>query len=154
MRRIIFRNIGVLLLKLVKLNNTPKEIALGVGIGVFIGIIPLYGFKSLLVLIFSLFIPRTNKLAIIAGTNINILPITPFITLIGYNIGRAIFYPTYPPLNWEILKKINLYRLDDFFYPLFLGSIILGIICGVIFYFITLVFIVKLRNRGKMKYSG
>ncbi|MCM8756762.1 MAG: hypothetical protein NC817_01845 [Candidatus Omnitrophica bacterium] len=53
-----------------------------------------------------------------------------------------------------MLKIINIYRLDDFFYHLFLGSIILRIICRVIFYVIMLVFIIKLKNREDMKYCA
>ncbi|MDD5060180.1 MAG: DUF2062 domain-containing protein, partial [Candidatus Omnitrophica bacterium] len=71
------------ILKLLKFNNTPQEIALGVGIGAFIAIMPVYGLHTVLVIIAALLIPRVNKIALLIGTNVSLPPTVPFITWIG-----------------------------------------------------------------------
>ncbi len=50
-------------LSLLKMNNTPEEIALGVSLGVFIGVTPLYGFHTLMVILFALAVKKANKIA-------------------------------------------------------------------------------------------
>jgi uncharacterized protein (TIGR03546 family) len=133
--------------KLAALNNTPPEIAWGAAIGVFIGITPLYGFHTILVLICAILVPRTNKIAILAGSNIS-LPVTaPFISWLGYQIGRMILGESYPNIYWYTLKHFSYRGMADLLYPLFLGSFILGIAGALASYFIILFFVTKMRAR-------
>ena len=136
------------ILALLRLNNTPPEIALGVAIGVFIAITPLYGFHTLMAVIAMLLIPRVNKIAILVGTNISIPPTTPLITWAGYEIGRFLLKKPYPPLTLSYFKNFSLKTFGDFYYPLFVGSIVLGIICGVIFYFITFIVVTRVKQKN------
>lgn len=135
-----------LLRSLLKLNNTPPEIALGVSVGVIIAVLPLYGFHTLLCVIFALLIPRANKIAILIGTNVSLPPTVPFITWAGYNLGRLILGKQYPPLNLSSFQGITFKKMLDFYYPLFIGSLILGVLLAVMFYFLTLWFIKKRRK--------
>jgi len=135
------------ILKLIKLNSTPGGIALGVSIGVFIAIIPLYGFHTLMVIIAALLIPRVNKVAILLGTNISLPPTVPFITWAGYEIGRFLLTKDYPPLRLSYFIHISLKVLKDLYFPLFIGSVVLGIICVLFFYFITLIIVKKIYRK-------
>jgi uncharacterized protein (TIGR03546 family) len=135
--------------RLVKLNSTPEGIALGVAVGVFIAITPFYGLHTLMVVLAILLIPRTNKVAILVGTSISIPPTTPLITWAGYSIGRAILGEQYPALGLSMLKDFTYRDIPRLFYPLLLGSIILGIICAIIFYFTVLFLIKNIRNRRR-----
>ena len=139
--------------RLIRLNNTPQGIALGVSVGAFIAITPLYGLRTIMVLLAAMFIPRTNKIAILAGTSISIPPTTPLITWTGYSIGRAILDNDYPALAWSMLKELTYRDILRLYYPLFIGSIILGIICAIIFYFIVLFLVKKMikRNKSRLK---
>lgn len=137
------------LVKLLRLNNTPPEIALGTAIGVFIAITPLYGFHTLMVIIAALLVRRANKIAILIGTNISLPPTLPFITWTAYDIGRFIIRNNYPPLSWDVFKKVTWERVRGLYFPLFIGSLILGAICGVIFYFLTYFVVKKLKDRKK-----
>jgi uncharacterized protein (TIGR03546 family) len=137
-----------LLSSLLKLNNTPPEIALGVSIGVAIAVMPLYGFHTLLCVIFALLIPRANKIAILIGTNISLPPTVPFISWAGYSIGRLILGKEYPAVSLSDLKGITLKKMLDLYYPLFIGSLILGLFLAVIFYFLTL-WVVKKWKKPK-----
>jgi len=141
---------------LLTLNSTPHGIALGVSLGVFIAITPTYGLHTLLVVVAAFLVPRANKVAILLGTNISLPPTLPFITWGGYEIGRFILRGDYPVMDgvyfrhlshlsvWGILKAIK-----DLYVPLFVGSVVLGIICGVIFYIITLFVVRAIKNRKK-----
>ena len=152
--------------KLIKLNNTPEGIALGVAIGVFIAILPLYGLHTLMVIVAAILLRRVNKIAILIGTNISLPHTVTFITWGGYELGRLVLGKKYPALSLGYFKDIffnnfslqrigNLYhQIRGFYYPLFIGSVILGVTCAVFFYFIVLFFMKKIRKNKKDAFSG
>ncbi len=135
-------------LALLKMNTSPGEIALGIAIGCFIAILPLYGFHTLLVVIFALLIPHANKIAILVGTNVSLPPTLPFITWGGYGIGRFLLGDKYPAMSWEMFKGISRRSIFDFYYPLFVGSVVLGLGCALLLYLITYFFF-KWKRRDK-----
>jgi len=141
-----------LAVRLLRLNNSPHEIALGVAIGVFIGILPVYGLHTILVVIAAILVRPANKIAIFLGTSISLPPTVPPITWAGYEIGRFIFKGRFEPLSWSVFKNITFQKICSFYQPLFLGSVVLGIICAVIFYFI--VFFVARRLMTRRKHAG
>jgi len=138
------------IIALLKLNNTPHEIALGVAIGVFIAITPLYGLHTIMVVTAAFLIRRVNKLAILLGTNVSTTPTFPFITWAGYNLGRFILGNSYPLLHWPTFKHFNYKQILQLYFPLFIGSVILGLMLAVFFYFVTLWFIIA-RRKSKLK---
>ncbi|MDD5020203.1 MAG: DUF2062 domain-containing protein [Candidatus Omnitrophica bacterium] len=118
-----------------KAHHAPHEIALGVAIGAFIAILPLYGLHTALCVIAAILIPRANKLAILLGTNISLPPTIATITWTSYDIGRFLLArENYPPLSWDYIRNFNLSRFSEFYYPLFIGSVVLGLLCAVFFY--------------------
>jgi len=131
---------------LVKINNTPENIALGVAIGIFIGVTPLYGFHTVIVIIMAMLIPRTNKIAILIGSNISIPPTAPFISWGGYWIGRFILGNQYPAIEWTYLKHFRYSNIREILLPLFLGSFILGLILAVCSYFVILILVKKFKK--------
>ncbi len=125
------------LVKLLRLNNTPHEIALGTAIGVFIAILPVYGLHTVLVIIAAVLVRSANKIAILVGTNISLPPTVATITWTSYDIGRFVLTScNYPPLTWADFKSISFEKIKRYYPPLFLGGVILGISCAVIFYFL------------------
>ena len=125
-------------MRVLKEHQAPREIALGVAIGVFIAMLPLYGLHTVLCVLAALLIPKANKLSILLGTNVSLPPTVPIITWTAYDIGRFILaYKHYPPLSWEYMKNFKIAKISEFYYPLFMGSVVLGLLCAVIFYFIT-----------------
>ena len=113
---------------------------MGVAIGVFICILPIYGLHTVAVIIMAILVRRANKLAMFLGTSFSIPPTLPFITWTAYDIGRFILSEKhYPPLSWEYFKSLRLEDIGKFYYPLFVGSVILGIICAIVFYIITFI---------------
>lgn len=137
-----------IILRLLSLNNTPYEIALGSAIGVFIGILPLYGLHTVLVILAAVLIRPANKIAILVGTNISLPPTVPFITWAGYEIGRIILKNGFSPLQWSDFKNITLQKVIKHYPPLLLGSLILGIICAAIAYLLVFSLMSHLRKKG------
>ena len=135
--------------RLLRLNNTPSEIALGVSIGVFIGVLPVYGLHTLLVVAAAMLVRPANKIAILLGTNISLPPTVPAITWAGYELGRLVFPGDFEPLSWSFFKNITLEKISHYYPPLFIGSIILGVICASIFYLLTFLIVKKFISRRK-----
>jgi len=136
-----------ILVKLLRLNSSPNEIALGTAVGVFIAILPLYGLHTILVIIAAIIIRPANKIAMFLGTSISLPPTVPFITWAGYEIGRVLLRNRYEPLGWADFKTINLKNIASHYLPLFLGSLVLGLICATIFYF--LIYLIVKNFKGK-----
>lgn len=126
-----FKRIAV---RLLRMHNSPREIALGVAIGVFIGILPVYGLHTVLVIIAAILVRSANKIAMFLGTSISLPPTIPPITWAGYEIGRHILNKDFEPLSWSVFKNITFQKICYYYQPLFLGSVILGVICAAIFY--------------------
>ena len=130
-------------------NRSPGQVALGVGIGVFICTLPVYGLHTLLLVAFAFMVPRANKLAMFIGTNFS-LPVTlPFITWCGYEIGRYVLPRDYPPLSWDYFRHFDFKLIGDFYGPLFVGSVILGVICGCFFFVVTYIGMKVFLSRKK-----
>ena len=56
----------------------------------------------------------------------------------------------FEPLNWSVFKSMTFEKICTYYPPLFLGSVILGIVCAVIFYFLAF-FITKKLNLKKKR---
>ena len=143
-----FREIIVAFFRLLKAHHEPQEIALGVAIGSFIAVLPLYGLHTILCVVAAVLVRKANKLAILLGTNVSLPPTVATITWTAYDIGRFLLAEKhYPPLSWEYIKNFKIARVSEFYYPLFVGSLVLGLLCAVFFYFLTLIIARYLRNR-------
>jgi hypothetical protein len=129
-------------------NNRPEQIALGVAIGVFIGITPTYGFHIWIALLTALSIPKINKVAVLLGTQISTPLTAPFICWINYRIGRLIVQDTYPQLSLSVLKDFNYERFLDIFIPLLAGSLVFGSICFMVSYHITKKIAYRIKAKG------
>jgi len=144
---VIRKKIKEALVHFIKEHSTPCEIAFGVAIGAFIAILPLYGLHTVLVIIALFLIPSANKIAILLGTNVSLPPTIPFITWAGYEIGRFILRKDYPDLNKAYFKHLNLEAIKTIYYPLFIGSVVLGLICAVILYVITWLIVKRIKEK-------
>jgi len=146
------KEIIAVLVRAFKEHHDPHGIALGIAVGSFIGILPLYGLHTALCVIALFLIPRANKLAIILGTNISIPPTVATITWTAYDIGRTLLVNKhYPPLSWEYLKNFRISKISEFYYPLFVGSIVLALLVAVVLYLVTWAIAGRLRNRHALK---
>jgi uncharacterized protein (DUF2062 family) len=142
--------------KLCTINDSPHKIALGAGVGVFLGIIP--GTGPLAALCVALFVP-VNRAALLAGVVLTNTWLTLATFLLSIKVGSAIM-----KLNWQEVLKEWLLFLRDFqvadllktswlkiILPLALGFLLVGLAAGGLVYLVTLTFLrlraVRLRRR-------
>lgn len=136
-----------ILVQLIRQHNSPQEVALGAGIGAFISVLPVYGLHTVLVILAAIIVRPANKIAIFLGTNLSLPPTIPFITWAGYEIGRFILKGNLPPLTWEFFKHLTFQKIIGFYQPLFLGSLVLGVICAIVVYGLTFLVVKKVKER-------
>ena len=147
-----FKEIIAALAKVLKEHHDPHGVALGVAIGSFIGILPVYGLHTILCVIALFLIPRANKLAILLGTNVSLPPTVLTITWTAYDIGRKLLVNKhYPPLSWEYLRDFKISKAGVFYYPLFIGSVVLGLLVAVVLYLITRTIADQIRKKHALK---
>ncbi|MCK4245467.1 MAG: DUF2062 domain-containing protein [Candidatus Omnitrophica bacterium] len=128
-------------------SASPSEIALGIGIGSFIGVFPVQGVKTPLVFLIKGICKKANLLAIFATSSIFSFPVVvPFIYFFDHWLGCKILgvplifsLQTFKNFNWQILK--------NGLASLFLGGGIAGLILGLLTFWGTLLFL-KLRSHG------
>jgi len=126
-------------------SRNPSEIALGMGIGSFIGLFPVQGVKTPLVFLIKGICKKANLLAIFAASSILSFPaVVPFVYFFDHWLGCKILgvplifsLQTFKDFNWQILKNGLL--------SLFLGGGIAGVILGLLTFWGTLLFL-KFRH--------
>lgn len=129
--------------KLVRINANPHKIAIGLGIGVFTGIIPGSGPIAALFLA-SLF--RVNKASALLGSILTNTWLSVIVFLFSIKLGSymlgldwhgvneewTIFFNAF---HWHKLFKISTYKI---ILPVITGYIIISFIMGILAYLITL----------------
>lgn len=106
--------------------------SLSVALGVFIGLSPLWGFQTVIVL-FLAYIFRLNKLIAFAFSNISLPPLIPFIIYASLKIGGFILgKPNPEPFEWN---RFNAYQnlISQSLSEYFIGSLLLSFVCAIFF---------------------
>jgi uncharacterized protein (DUF2062 family) len=154
------------IITIIKQKDTPHRIALGMALGIFIGILPIMGIQMTVVALIALPL-RGNLKAALAGVWIS-NPVT-FIPMYWryYQFG-LIFYPS-RALTWgEFVSVIkvasdwswshmsestaNILELGvDILVPMWTGATILAVAFGVPTYFVTRSWVVRYRARRARK---
>lgn len=122
-------------------NENPFKIALALGFGVFMGIVPIWGFQMLAAAFLAHFL-RLNKVLVLVAANISIPPVIPFIIYFSYKTG-GLFMQTPQEFSLEILSYLkaqimtgNFYEtLNEFGYSIFqyvTGSLVFGFFSGLV----------------------
>jgi len=110
-------------------NETPLRKALAVAMGVFIGVLPIWGIQVASAIISAQFLKLNKPLAIIA-THINFTPVFPIIVFFSLKIG---FTLTGNIDAIPSLAEITLASAKTYFGMYLLGCLPIAIITGVVF---------------------
>jgi uncharacterized protein (DUF2062 family) len=129
-----------------KLEGDPHYIAMGIAIGVFVGITPTMPFHTVIAVALA-FILRGSKAAAALGVWF-CNPITaPFFYLGSYKTGMFIFGNS-APFDVKYESILELLKLGmDVTMAMIAGGVILGILPGIAAYFITRNIIRRIRSR-------
>ena len=110
-------------------NDSPKKKAFSIALGVFIGLTPLWGLQTVIVLFFAVLF-RLNKVIAFAFSNVSFPPFIPFILYLSLVLGNWIlgqdFLFTTEDLsgNFELIKHLKAYVV---------GSLMLSTIAALLF---------------------
>jgi glycosyltransferase involved in cell wall biosynthesis len=127
-------------------NESPLKSAQAIALGVFIGLTPLWGFHTILVLSLAVFF-KLNKVISFAFTNVSFPPFIPFTVytsiMIGTNVlGEPTDYSfTDFEQNFEFVKSLKTYVVGSFI----LASVA-SIIVGIVSYFLLSLYNKKTNN--------
>jgi len=141
----------ILYLKLFRINDTPQRIALGFGVGVFLGLLPSTGPLAALFLASLLRINRAGALLGSLLTNTWLSIATFFLSI---KIGSSIMKVDYRQVcrEWNIYiatgKWIKLFKLSSIklIFPVILGYLIVGLTLGFFAYILSLLAIKILKD--------
>jgi uncharacterized protein (DUF2062 family) len=146
--------------QLMSLGDTPHAIAMGMAVGMFFGLSPLWGLKTLLALAVARVL-QSNLIAAAIGVTLHdvILPVIPLLLRWEYDVGYWLLSNPHelPPrlhlvhsrpsvwLHWSTFLTVGR--------PLLAGSFILAIPVSVVTYYVTL-FVMKRRRRKRTSPQG
>ncbi|MDD5614339.1 MAG: DUF2062 domain-containing protein [Candidatus Omnitrophica bacterium] len=142
--------------KLFRTNDSPQKIAIGVGLGIFSGIIPGTG------PIFSLFLAfifRVNRAAAVLGSLLTNTWLSFLTFFLAIKIGSAILRLSWQTVYSELKGLTGNFSFIDILrsstqhilLPLFLGYCIIALFLGIIGYLGSLTIIYSVRSNQQTK---
>lgn len=126
-------------------NNTK---AASIGFGIFMGIVPVWGFQLLIGIPLAVFF-KLNKTLFILAANISIFPFTPFILAASLVTGKLVLGDKY----WFQVHTMTLEQFKHAGIAFFLGGAVLAIAAGLLAYIITLLSL-SLSGRHRLRSSN
>jgi glycosyltransferase involved in cell wall biosynthesis len=115
-------------------SHSPGLRAASVGFGVFMGIVPIWGFQ-LVVAIFLAVLFKLNKILVIIAANISIPPMIPLIIFLSYKAGAFWMGANAQHLHFD--RTISLSSVQKNLQQYIYGSITLAVVAGIAFTVIT-----------------
>jgi uncharacterized protein (TIGR03546 family) len=135
--------------RFINLNGEPEAIAMGMAIGVFVGVTPTIPFHTVL-LVFVTLILRQNVTAAYLGSWIISNPFTiPLFYFVQYQIGYHLLGFSPYQITFSDLDIIKIISFGwNIAIPLFLGGIIMAPFFAIPAYFITRCAVLRLRKKA------
>ena len=107
-------------------SDNPNKVASAMSLGVFIAVLPIYGFQSLIAVSLSHFL-KLNKAIVFFATNISWPPMVFALIYASYQTGYYIFNGSFNA-TFSISENTDLVNnLGDSLYIFVIGSIIFGL---------------------------
>lgn len=110
-------------------DDSPKKKALSIALGVFIGLSPLWGFHTVIVIFLAILL-KLNKVIAFAFSNISFAPLIPFVLLLSLQTGNwALVIESHYTLegireNFDLMQHLEAYLV---------GSIVLSTSSALVF---------------------
>lgn len=152
----ILRFLKLIYIKLFRINDSPQKIALGFGLGIFLGILPGTGPVASLFFAFLLRLNRASSLlgSLLVNTWINIITF-----LLAIKIGSVIM-----GLNWQQVYNESLLVVRNFQFanlfklpilkiilPLLIGYLVIAACLGVFAYIIVFIILSRIKRKKKQQ---
>lgn len=145
--------------QLLKHNESNFKTSIALGFGIFMGIVPIWGFQ-MLVAAFLAHLFKLNKILVLAASNISLPPIIPFIVYFSFELGKLVvdepvdfttemmYY-----LKQQVMDGHFYSTLNEFGYSIFqyiLGSLVLGLGLGALVFLFSII-LLRIFNKNKTK---
>ena len=124
-------------------HHSDQLKACSVAFGVFMGIIPIWGFQLAAAIFFAIIL-KLNKALVIIAANISIPPMIPIIIFASYKAGAV--WMGNNALQMIFSKAISLAAIKQNLQQYILGSITLAVVAAILFGVLTFIFL-KLFNK-------
>jgi uncharacterized protein (DUF2062 family) len=143
--------IKVFFKKLFLINDTPQKIALGAGLGVFVGIMPGMG---LLAALFLAFIFRVNRASAVIASLATNTWLSIVIFILSVKLGSAIMNLEWHAIYYQWIALLKHFHWRSLFktslletiLPIAIGYLILSFLAGLIVYISSLT-IIRIKRR-------
>lgn len=154
-KKSISRFLRFLYLKLFRINDTPARVALGLGLGVFSGILPGTGPLAAL---FMAFIFRANRASALLGSLLTNTWMSFLTFVLAVRVGSGIFGINWRSLQlewsvflsgfqWKSMFKLPVLKI---ILPVMAGYFVVAFCLGVLVYLCSLILIINIK-RFKLK---
>ena len=130
-------------------HHSPQLKAMSVGFGIFMGIIPIWGFQ-LAIAIFLAILFKLNKPLVIIAANISIPPMIPVIIFLSYKMGAIWMGANAMQINFD--SAVTLSSIKHNLVQYIYGSITLALVAAVISGLLTFIFL-KLFGKKQVAVS-
>lgn len=118
-------------------SGSPAKKAAAVGFGVFMGILPIWGWQMITAASVAHFL-RLNKAIVLVASNISAAPLVPFIVFLSYEAGKLILPESmHVPLRWDVLQEDPALFFAESGLQYLLGACLLAVVCGLLAFAIT-----------------
>lgn len=125
-------------------HHSPRLKATSVGFGVFMGIVPIWGFQ-LAAAIFLAILFKLNKPLVIVAANISIPPMIPLIIFLSYKTGALWMGAHAMPIDFT--SDITLESIQKNLQQYIIGSISLAVMAAIIFGLVTYIFLKMIEKK-------
>jgi len=112
-------------------NESNARKAASIGLGVFFGILPIWGFQLLIGIPTAIFL-RMNKVLFITAANISVPPMIPVIIYLSYVMGSPFVQAS--KLRITEISELTLANIHDNFVQYFVGGILLATLAALTAY--------------------
>jgi len=125
-------------------NESNGKKALSIGLGVFMGIVPIWGFQMLVALLLASLM-RLNKALVLIAANISIPPMIPLIIFGSFMMGRVWMGTdaTFLVFSKDITQEAVQRNVLQYLY----GSVTLAVIAGLTMLLVSYVFLTIFRKK-------
>jgi glycosyltransferase involved in cell wall biosynthesis len=126
-------------------DDSPSKKAISMGFGVFMGIVPIWGFQLVAAIALSVLL-RLNKALVIVAANISIPPMWPIIIYLSNTTGKI--WMGENAVNLSFSKRITFDDVQNSFLQYVLGAITLALLAGVITTVLSFMLFTLLKKRS------
>ena len=124
-------------------KSEPGRMAASVGLGLFFGIFPIWGFQMLVAFAIASFL-KLNRVVVLLSTNISTPPLTPFIIFFSYELGSLFVVDPIQLPDFDRIDKQMIYAQVNQY---LIGSVLLSLIVGLLGFAVSYVILRMINKR-------